>query len=184
MKLAKKILVKFVYVLLVLLVAFNVYQFVSIKVLKQDLSTVGGYAMLEVISGSMEPTLDIGDIIIIDTNEKRFRENDIVTFRDVNGSFVTHRIIEINGSKMITQGDANNSPDEEMETKVIVGKYVRRFKGLGILLKSIQNPIVMILILIIGIVICFLGSTDKDLVPKDLSEEEKEFLEYKKKKRK
>lgn len=184
MKIAKKILVKCIYIILVLLVAFNVYQFVSIEVLKQDLATVNGYAILEVISGSMEPTLGIGDIIIIDTKEEHLKEGDIVTFRDVNGAFVTHRIKEINGSKMITQGDANDSPDEEMETSVVVGKYVRRFKGLGVLLKSIQNPVVMVLILIIGIVICLLGSTDKNLIPKDLSDEEKEFLEYKKKERK
>ena len=40
----------------------------------------------------------------------------------------------------------------------------------------------LILILIIGIIICILASTDKNGIPKDITEEEKIFLEYREKK--
>lgn len=182
MKLLKKILLTFITVFVVLLVTFNVYNFVSIKLLHKDLALVNGYAVLEVISGSMEPTIKIGDLIVINTNEEKYGLGDIITFRDINGSFVTHRIINIEDNVMVTQGDANDSPDEEMSVSSIVGKYEMRIPGAGKLMTSLKNPLVMVLILAIGIIICFLASTDDELNPVDLTEEEKEFLEYKKNK--
>lgn len=182
MKLLKNILIKFIWVILILMVAFNVYNFVSINLLHKDLAAVNGYALLEVISGSMEPTLHVGDLIIIDTNWKNYEKGDIITFRDVNEAFVTHRINKISNGKMITQGDANESEDEEMSTSSIVGKCVSRVPGGGKLIASFKSPVVMLLILVIGIVCCALASTDNNMVPKDLTDEEKEFLEYKKNK--
>lgn len=184
MKLLKKILLTFITIFVVFLVTFNVYNFVSIKLLHKDLALVNGYAVLEVISGSMEPTIKVGDLIIINTNEEKYGLGDIITFRDINGSFVTHRIINIEDNVMVTQGDANDSPDEEMSVSSIVGKYKIRIPGAGKLMTSLKNPLVMVLILAIGIIICFLASTDDELNPVDLTEEEKEFLEYKKNKEK
>ncbi len=184
MKLLRKLLLTFITIFTVLLVTFNVYNFVSIKLLHKDLALVDGYAVLEVISGSMEPTIKIGDLIIIDTNEDNYGLGDIITFRDINGSFVTHRIINIEENVMITQGDANDSADEEMSVSSIVGKYKMRIPGAGKLMTSLKNPLVMVLILAIGIIICFLVSTDDELKPVDISYEEKEFLEFKKNKQK
>ena len=57
MKRIKKVGVAIVYVLLALILTFNIYNFVNLKVLKNDMTTVGGYSMLEVVSGSMEPSI-------------------------------------------------------------------------------------------------------------------------------
>ncbi len=132
----------------------------------------------------MEPTIKIGDLIVINTNEENYGIGDIITFRDINGSFVTHRIISIEDNVMVTQGDANDSVDEEMSVSSIVGKYTMRIPGAGKLITSLKNPLVMTLILAIGVLVCFLVSTDDELKPIDLTEEEKEFLEFKKNKEK
>lgn len=179
MKLLKKILMTFIWIILILLVTFNIYNFVSIKLLHKELPKIFGYSILEVVSGSMEPTIMVGDLIVIDTDCGNYQKGDIITFRDVNGSFVTHRILEIGIDEMITKGDNNDSQDEAMSPATIVGKYVTRIPQLGSVMSSLKNPLVMALILAIGIIICFLVSTDKDLKPK-LTEEEKEFLEFKK----
>ena len=149
----------------------------------QDLPSIGGYALLEVISGSMEPTIKIGDLIVIDKNSQDYAQGDIVTFTDVNGSFVTHRIKKVQKEKMITQGDANNTADEAMPLSSIVGKYVFKLSGLGKIISALKSPLVSIMILAIGILICFLVSTDKngDLIP---DEDTKEFKKYLKKKAK
>lgn len=182
MKLLKSILFKFIVIIMVCIVSFNLYNFICLNVLKEDLATVNGYAVLEVVSGSMEPTIHVGDMIVIDTKVESYEKDDIITFYDVNGSFVTHRIININGKKMVTQGDNNDSPDEEMSTDNIVGKVVNTIPAAGKILASLKSPLVMILILVIGVLVCFLTSTDDNLVPVDLTDEEKEFLEYKKNK--
>ena len=184
MKIFKKTIFTIFTVFIVLLLAYNIYNFVCIRILKKDISTVGGYGMLEVVSGSMEPTIKVGDIIVIDVEDKDYKIGDIITFRDINGSFVTHRIISIEDNVMVTQGDANDSVDEEMSVSSIVGKYTMRIPGAGKLITSLKNPLVMTLILAIGVLVCFLVSTDDELKPIDLTEEEKEFLEFKKNKEK
>ncbi len=169
MKIVKRILFTIITIFLVLVFSFNVYNIINIKILKNDLTSIFGYAVLEVVSGSMEPTIQIGDLIIIDTNEKNYQENDIVTFYDTNDSFVTHRILSIEDDQMVTKGDNNNTEDEKTPIQNIVGKYLFRIPGLGTFLLALKNPIVSIMIFVIGILICYFISMKKD--------EEEEFIE-------
>ena len=169
MKIVKRTLFTIITIFLVLVFSFNVYNIINIKILKNDLTSIFGYAVLEVVSGSMEPTIQIGDLIIIDTNEKNYQENDIVTFYDTNDSFVTHRILSIEDDQMITKGDNNNTEDEKTPIQNIVGKYLFRIQGLGTFLLALKNPIVSIMIFVIGILICYFISMKKD--------EEEEFIE-------
>lgn len=184
MKLLKKIVTAIISIFLILLITFNIYNFVSINLLHKDMAKVAGYALLEVVSGSMEPTIMVGDLIIIDTNCKEYKNDDIITFRDINDAFVTHRIksIDYDKSIMITQGDANDSRDEAMSTSAIVGKYVVKIPAMGKVMAALKNPLVMVLILVIGIVVCALVSTNDNLTPKDMPVDDEEFLEFKKQK--
>lgn len=165
MKRIKKIVFVILSILLGLVLAFNIYNFISIKVMHKDLASINGYAMLEVVSGSMEPTIYKGDIIIINTKDKDYKENDIITFRGKEGEFVTHRIIEIDDKTMITKGDNNNSEDDPIKTSSIVGKYVTKINGGGRILSSFKNPFTMVMIFIIGLLGCVLLSTDSDGKP-------------------
>lgn len=184
MKIVKKIIKSLIFIVLILLLAFNLYNFVSRNILKKDLPTIAGYGVLEVISGSMEPTISIGDLVVIDTKKSDYKISEIITFKDVNGSFVTHRLIDINDDQVITQGDANNAVDEPINKSDVVGVYVTKLDNVGTLFKSLKNPLVMVLIFAIGIVICVIVSTDKSLNPLDISEEDKEFIEYQEQKKK
>lgn len=179
MKVLKKILIIIIVLFLVLLLSFNLYNFVCIKILKQDLATINGYAILEVVSGSMEPTIHVGDMIVIDTKEKEFKEDDIITFYDENKAFVTHRIIKmLEDDQVITKGDnKNNSEDEPIATSSIVGKYLFKIDGAGIIMTSLKSPFTMGMILICGLLICILVSTDRHGNP-ILEGDEKEFQEY------
>ena len=177
MKRIKKIVFVILSILLGLVLAFNIYNFISIKVMHKDLASINGYAMLEVVSGSMEPTIYKGDIIIINTKDKDYKENDIITFRGKEGEFVTHRIIEIDDKTMITKGDNNNSEDDPIKISSIVGKYVTKINGGGRILSSFKNPFTMVMIFIIGLLGCVLLSTDSDGKP-ILEQDEKEFQEF------
>ena len=177
MKRIKKVVFVILSILLGLVLAFNIYNFISIRVMHKDLASINGYAMLEVVSGSMEPTILKGDIIIINTKDKDYKENDIITFRGKEGEFVTHRIIKINDKTMITKGDNNNSEDDPIKTSSIVGKYVTKINGGGRILSSFKNPFTMVMIFIIGLLGCVLLSTDSDGKP-ILEQDEKEFQEF------
>lgn len=182
LKKVKKVLFIIITLILVLVLAFNIYNFVSIKILKKDFASIKGYAILEVVSGSMEPTIKVGDLIVIDTKVQKYKEQDIVTFRDVSGSFVTHRIISLDKDKMITKGDNNNTKDEALSTKNIVGKYVFKISGVGLILSSLKSPFVLVMVLLIGILVCYLISTDKNGKPLLEDDELNEFIEFQKSK--
>ena len=171
MKIVKNIIKIVVITLLTLIFLYNIYNYINTKILKNSITEIGGYAILEVVSGSMEPTIKIGDIIIIDTKNKDYKKDDIVTFTDVNNAFVTHRIIEINNNKMITKGDANDSNDDATETSKIIGRYVYKLTGLGAIIASFRSPITLTIILIMGIIICYLMSTDIEGNPIDMVKE-------------
>ena len=65
-------------------------------------------------SGSMEPSIMTGDIIVIQPSGE-YQAGDVVTFEDSSQRVVTHRILEVEDSveaqTFITKGDANQSTD-------------------------------------------------------------------------
>ncbi len=186
MKIVKKILVAIISIIVILILSYNIYKFVCINILKKDMATINGYVALEVISGSMEPTINIGDIIIVDTKIKKYKKNDIVVFYDQDGSFVTHRIISINDKEIITKGDNNNTPDDPTSINKIVGKYVSKIDNGEKVLSALKSPLVTILILINGVLLCIFLSIDKhgNIVLDDEEKEYEEFKEYLDKKNK
>lgn len=180
MKILKKLGKMILWFLLISIILYNLYTFLSFQVFKKNLVGIGGYATLEVVSGSMEPTIQTGDLIIINQEKKDYKENDIITFIDVNGSFVTHRIVGKSSRGYLTKGDANKSVDPGYVRKEkIVGTYVFKINKFGYVVKSIQNPITLVLIFIIGVMACVVISIDKDFSHQEMSEEEKEFLKRK-----
>lgn len=179
MKILKKVLIAILFIFFALVMIYNIYKFICINILKKDMATINGYVALEVVSGSMEPTINKGDIIIVDTKIKEYKKNDIVVFYDKEGSFITHRIISINDKEMITKGDNNNTQDEPTSINKIVGKYVNKINKGQKILSLLKSPLITVLILINGVLICIFVSIDKqgNVV---LDEEEKEYGQFKK----
>ena len=113
-----------------------------------------GYKVFNVISGSMEPTLEIGDIVIAkETEIENIKQEDIITFRQEN-SIVTHRVIDIikeNGKTFYqTKGDNNNANDEKLvEYQNVEGIYVLKISKIGILISKLQNTTSIIIIVLV-----------------------------------
>ena len=185
MKSVKKILAITLATFLGLILVCNIYRFICTKILKKDIATVAGYAALEVISGSMEPTLHIGDMIIINTKAKDYKKGDIITFYDKNGSFVTHRIVSISDTELITKGDNNNTNDEPNVPENIIGKYVFKIGKGQKVIETLQKPLFVFLILLDGLFLSVFASIDKkgNLILDDEEKEYEEFREYIKRKK-
>lgn len=142
----KKILKISFYVVMLVIVIFNVSSAINIPFF--------GFQLFRVGSGSMEPILSVNDFILVQKKEK-YQVDDIITFND-NGTYVTHRIIEINGDNFLTKGDANNTIDEEINKNHIVGKMIYRFIILGFISNMFRSPIALVLLFVIGIFITIL----------------------------
>lgn len=90
--------------------------------------SIGGFKLLVVRSGSMEPTIKTGSIVI-GKNFNEYNIGDIVTFKNIDKpkETTTHRLVnkQFQGSTYLftTKGDANDSADGEQVTQDrIVGK--------------------------------------------------------------
>ena len=154
MKTIMRIIKWLVLIILLVFMAFNMYSFINIRILDNKLNTIGRYAVLQVVSPSMEPTIHVGDIVIIDTKANDYQEKNIVTYEDENGLLVTHRIVDIDNYYMVTKGDNNESDDGDISLDAIVGKLVYQSHLLGQIISILQNKIVLVLIFIIGTLIC------------------------------
>ena len=156
MKIIKKIMQVFINVLLVLvtlLILFLVYRIVSIKFFNKDITL--RYTFYEIATGSMEPTLNVKDFIIVKESDK-YSVGDIITYKEDN-SYITHRIIKINGDTLVTKGDANNSEDKIISKSEVIGKVVKIIPKGGVIKEIILTPkiIFTLLVTLVLINLCF-----------------------------
>lgn len=133
----KSVLRKLVIVFLASIVIFNLYLITVQLLLKNELPKFFGYAQVIVISGSMQPEIEVGDLLIIH-EQQQYAVNDIITYRS-GASFVTHRIIAVNANELITQGDANNVADPVFALSQAEGKVVLRLPGVGKLIYFLKT---------------------------------------------
>lgn len=76
--------------------------------------------MLSVVSGSMEPNLHVGDLLIMSSAD--YQIGDIAAYQRGKMTII-HRIIEINGDGYVFKGDHNSVPDPEVvSSSQIIGK--------------------------------------------------------------
>ncbi len=86
-----------------------------------------------VLSGSMSPTINKYDLVLIQTIDKEPRVGDIILYRgkpqDPEGrELILHRVIKISGDNIYTKGDANPNIDPwVVHREEIVGKAVTLF---------------------------------------------------------
>ena len=90
------------------------------------------YHILIINSGSMSPTIQPGDLIVVTPPPSVLKPGMILTF-SVNGSLVTHRLIEFGEyGKFITKGDANTVVDDWNRSHLaVVGQFRARIPYLG-----------------------------------------------------
>ena len=82
------------------------------------------HPMAAITSQSMFPTLKRGDMVFIQGVDKvtDLEVGDIIAYDDDVSGLVIHRIIEIDGEKLHTIGDANLSPDDWISFDQVVGR--------------------------------------------------------------
>ena len=134
-----------------------------------------GYGVAVVLSGSMEPELSVDDLVIIRETDS-FRERDVVVYQS-GSSLVIHRIIDFEGDTVITQGDANNAPDEPVPITAIKGKLIFSVPLVGAVTRVVQNPIGVICILLLALLFLELSyEKEKKKDEVDLEKLKKEII--------
>ena len=160
----KKIFITALAVSLFLVLFLNVSTLRSTNEIKSGKSVTRGYYCVIIGSGSMSPTVLVNDLLFIKGGGP-YNAGDIITYVSSSGSLVTHRIIEVTGAGYIgyiTQGDANNIPDEEISGQQILGRLVNVVPGVGGLIDAIISPTGIILLASICVSLWLLRRTRGD----------------------
>jgi len=130
-----------------------------------------GIRIFRVGSGSMEPYLNIRDLVIIKSSND-YNINDVVTYKK-DGEYITHRIVSINGDEVITKGDANDTPDVPFSRDAIVGKLIYKFKALGFIDYLFSRKLTLVIFFVVGLVITMLIPDDNERMRKRYEEKKK-----------
>ena len=129
---------------------------------KDEVPSIGGMLPLIVLTDSMYPEIESGDLIICNTAEAEdIKVNDVISFFDPAGngtSIVTHRVIEIveeDGEILFrTRGDNNNTEDKELvPAENLVGIYKMRIAGAGHIAMFMQSTAGLIVCVVLPIIL-------------------------------
>ena len=141
-----KEIIIFVVLVLCTILFLNISTLLSIKKIENGDVVKTGFASAIVNSGSMEPALSKHDLIVVKAKSE-YVEGDIVTFVANNGSFITHRVINVSESGLITQGDANNTPDSGINQQRILGEVILVVSSIGLIANLLSMPIGIVCII-------------------------------------
>ena len=134
---------------LALLLAANVYVIAVRAVTGEEQPTVLGFTAAVVVTGSMSPAIEPGDLVVC-RRSADYAVGDVITFRS-GTSLVTHRIVGSTPDGFTTTGDANNVADADPVPRgAVVGKVVFTVPKLGIFIEKLRTPLGMTVLVLIG----------------------------------
>lgn len=110
-----------------------------------------GTGMAVVLSGSMEPTLRVNDVIIVHEQDS-YEPGDIIVYQS-GYELIVHRVIAVDGETVITQGDANNIADPPVSVSDVKGAVIGHIPAIGMLVNALKTPVGIILILVCALLL-------------------------------
>ncbi len=150
----KKVVGYFGFAAVVVLMALAVLTFIAPRF---------GWRVDVILSGSMEPELKVGSVVITRPLEiGSVNVGDIITFRSpLNGKFTTHRVISVESNPSIvlrTKGDANEDIDPFIVgSQSVVGRVCFDVAYLGYVTQFIKSrPGLLLTLYLPGLIIIFM----------------------------
>ena len=149
-------------IILIPILIMNLTLIVKSYTNKEEVPSIGGVFPLIVLTDSMYPMIESGDLIICNTVEaENIKVDDVISFFDPAGngsSIVTHRVIEIveedGETKFRTRGDNNNTEDKTLvPADKLVGIYKSRIPNAGHIAMFMQSTTGLIVCVVLPIIL-------------------------------
>ena len=151
-------------VILCIILILNITLIVKSYTNKDEVPSIGGFTPMVVLTESMKPNINSGDLVITTKEEpKNIKGGDIITFFDPAGdgtSTTTHRVVEIKTEDGIlmfyTKGDANDANDRlPVEQDAIIGKYHSKIPYVGNITMFLSTSNGLIVCVVIPMLLLF-----------------------------
>ena len=129
---------------------------VLVLALAMQVAPTAGFGLFAVRSGSMAPSIKVGDLVIEEhVNPESIKAGDVITLATGTGATVTHRVQTVTpndaGPVFTTKGDANASPDPVATmSSQVRGRVAWDVPLLGFLLAMATTPSGLIALFSIG----------------------------------
>ncbi len=150
-------------VILIPILVINCTLIIKSYTNKDQVPSISGIFPMIILTDSMYPEFESGDLIICNTAEpEEIKVGDVICFYDPEGNgtaTVTHRVQEVvtddeGNLAWITKGDANNTEDlPTVPAKNLIGVYKTRLKGLGNVAMFMQTTQGLIICVICPIIL-------------------------------
>lgn len=161
MKIILKKSYKIIKTLLVVIIVMITASLIIMKLMGETPSLFG-YNFYLIASGSMEPSLQTGDIILskkVDNTELKI--SDVVTYQgesgELKGKLITHQIVKMyeeDGEKyIVTKGTANSIEDPAIKEDQVVSVMKTKLPFMGQVLKVINTPLGFLVLIILPLAI-------------------------------
>ena len=130
---------RIIFFIVAIVVIFNLILLV--QKIQNKPASIFGYKVFVVISGSMEPNIHVGDIVITkNVDEENIKIGDVITFNNDKYT-ITHRVIDIIQDDEIfykTKGDHNSVADKDLiKYNNIEGDCKFRIEKIGVIFMAI-----------------------------------------------
>ena len=167
-----------IYIILIPILIYNISLIIQAVIKTSETPNFLGIKTYVIISGSMEPNLQIGDIVIVKkVAQNELKQGDIISYRQ-GQSVITHRIAEVIDKEgeveYKTKGDNNNAEDSGiLSYEMIEGKVVKHISQIGKIAIILQKKgTIIFIILILYIYILYSSSIKKKRALRKLKREE------------
>jgi signal peptidase I len=146
--------IRFGQIVLGLFVMINLLMYASAKWNPDRMPGIGKWRVLSVLTGSMEPTIAAGDMVIVaQYRGEQPLVGEIITFwqDQARSSVITHRVMErLDNGFVLTKGDANQETDGGWtDPERIVGKVVATIPYAARLQNLLRHPAVLVAMIIV-----------------------------------
>ena len=134
--------------------------------IKGEVPSVFGYSILRVSTGSMEPELMVGDVILDkDVDDvQSIKVDDVITYRgsgELSGMLITHKVVKApylaeDGTYYLqTKGIANEIADKEISADKVVSVMVCKIPQLDALYNFFLSPWGLVIFIVLIVLIFF-----------------------------
>lgn len=182
-----------IFTTVLLIISIAVVVFVFITRITGHVPSVFGYSVYHVQTNSMEPTLQVGDVILDKkVAAEDIHKDDIITFDCLSGELagqtITHRVVtepEYKGGVYYyqTQGDKPGAAlDEKITYDQVEGVYLTKIPLLGKLYTFFLSPYGLIVFILIILVLFGYEMISLVVSYKSLDEKDDDYYEPKPKK--
>lgn len=170
-------------VIFIPIIILNVVMIVRSYADPDHIPSVFGYSPVIVLSGSMSPTFETGDMILLQkTDPYTLKVNDVICYMEEE-SAVTHRIMEVqqqDGAPVyVTRGDANNAEDTTpVLPEQVQGKYTGiRIAGAGDFAMFLQSTPGMLIFIGGPVLLFILWDVVRRVISNRQTKKEKKLLQ-------